>query len=124
MRTSARGYSAVSGEYFVVVTNLCGSATSQRAWLRVVDPASTFTRITTGPIVTDPGAYWGCAWVDYDQDGDGHDSDAFGGDDCDDTTATTALRPGSAMLLASICSTKPSTICSVWCAAGTARGAP
>ncbi len=30
---------------------------------------TTFTKITTGPIVTDGGASWGCSWGDYDGDG-------------------------------------------------------
>src|SRR5262245_39848028 len=30
----------------------------------------TFTRVTTGPIVTDSGHSFGCAWGDYDNDGD------------------------------------------------------
>lgn len=30
---------------------------------------TTFTKITTGPVVTDGGASWGCSWGDYDGDG-------------------------------------------------------
>jgi len=32
--------------------------------------AQTFTRITTGPVVTDAADGQGCAWVDFDNDGD------------------------------------------------------
>src|SRR5512136_1793072 len=35
-------------------------------------PASaqvTLTRVLEGDIANDPGYYWGCAWGDYDQDG-------------------------------------------------------
>ena len=32
-------------------------------------PAQTFTKITTGPIVTDGGNSWGCSWGDYNGDG-------------------------------------------------------
>ncbi len=30
---------------------------------------NTFTKVTTGPIVTDGGESWGCSWGDYDGDG-------------------------------------------------------
>src|SRR5438094_7135609 len=30
---------------------------------------TTFTKITTGPIVNDGGSSFGCAWGDYDDDG-------------------------------------------------------
>lgn len=55
-----------AGDYVVVATNLAGSATSHVAHLDV-DP--TFTKITTGSIVTDVGTGTACAWGDYDGDG-------------------------------------------------------
>lgn len=55
-----------AGAYQVVVSNISGSITSQVAHLEV-DP--TFFKVTTGAIVTDPGAYLACAWGDYDNDG-------------------------------------------------------
>jgi hypothetical protein len=57
---------ADAGGYFVVVTNLSGSVTSRVAHLDV-DP--TFTKITTGDIVTEPNNGFACAWGDYDNDG-------------------------------------------------------
>jgi hypothetical protein len=54
-----------AGDYFVVITNLGGAATSQVAHLEV---DATFTKITSGPIVS-AGAGYGCAWGDYDNDG-------------------------------------------------------
>jgi hypothetical protein len=57
---------ANAGDYLVVVTNSSGSITSQLAHLEV-DPA--FTKITTGPVVTNGGYGFGCAWGDYDDDG-------------------------------------------------------
>jgi hypothetical protein len=54
------------GDYSVVVANAAGSVTSHAPAL-VVDPA--FSKITTGPLVTDLGCSgWG-AWADYDDDG-------------------------------------------------------
>ena len=38
----------------------------------LLGPASaqiTLTRILVGDIATDTGYFWGCAWGDYDQDG-------------------------------------------------------
>ena len=55
-----------AGGYTVVVTNTSGSITSQVALL-VVDTA--FWKITSGPVVTDGGMSWSCAWGDYDGDG-------------------------------------------------------
>jgi hypothetical protein len=55
-----------AGAYEAVVTNISGSITSRVAHLEV-DP--TFTKITTGSIVTDVGYGIGCAWGDYDNDG-------------------------------------------------------
>src|SRR5437867_9809428 len=57
---------ADTGDYTVVVTNVAGSVTSQVARL-TVDP--TFTKITTGEIVTELGMSDGCAWGDYNNDG-------------------------------------------------------
>ncbi|HEY5910351.1 MAG TPA: FG-GAP-like repeat-containing protein [Verrucomicrobiae bacterium] len=58
------------GNYDVVVANACSSATSQVAVL-TVDP--TFTKITSGAIVTDQASFgydvWGGCWGDYDGDG-------------------------------------------------------
>ncbi|MEO8427402.1 MAG: FG-GAP-like repeat-containing protein [Verrucomicrobiota bacterium] len=55
-----------AGGYTFVATNIAGSVTSQVARLEV-DP--TFTKITTGRIVTDSGYSFGCAWGDYNNDG-------------------------------------------------------
>ncbi|HAB17974.1 MAG TPA: FG-GAP-like repeat-containing protein [Verrucomicrobiota bacterium] len=55
-----------AGDYEVVVTDTSGSVTSQTAHLEV---DATFTKITTGKIVTDGGDSFGCAWGDYDNDG-------------------------------------------------------
>ncbi|MBI2949736.1 MAG: VCBS repeat-containing protein [Verrucomicrobia bacterium] len=55
-----------AGGYRVVVTNVAGSRTSGVAKL-VVDP--TFTKITTGDIVTGLATSWGAAWGDFDNDG-------------------------------------------------------
>src|SRR6266853_1343603 len=54
-----------AGEYAIVVTNVAG-ATSQVATL-TVDPA--FTKITTGPIVTDLDHSPGGTWGDFNNDG-------------------------------------------------------
>ncbi len=54
-----------AGEYAIVVTNVAG-ATSNVATL-TVDPA--FTKITTGPIVTDVGYSDGGTWGDFNKDG-------------------------------------------------------
>jgi hypothetical protein len=55
-----------AGDYDVVLTESSGSSTSHPAHLEV-DP--TFTKITTGPVVTSGGFGFGCAWGDYDNDG-------------------------------------------------------
>jgi len=57
---------ADAGDYDVVATAGSSSATSHLAHLDV-DP--TFTKITTGRIVTDVGTGTACAWGDYDGDG-------------------------------------------------------
>src|SRR6266542_864178 len=54
------------GDYTVIVTNAAGSTNSQLARLNV-DP--TFTKITTGNIVTDHATSLGCSWGDFDNDG-------------------------------------------------------
>lgn len=56
---------ADAGNYDVVVTNVGGSITSQVATL-TVDP--TFTKITTGVIVTDAEGSVSGSWADYDND--------------------------------------------------------
>src|SRR6266446_3010151 len=55
-----------AGGYDVVVADLSGSVTSKLATLTV---DATFTKITTGSIVTDLNDYWNSSWADYDNDG-------------------------------------------------------
>lgn len=55
-----------AGGYDAVIADMSGSVTSRVALLEV-DP--TFTKITTGPVVTDGGRSGGGAWADYDGDG-------------------------------------------------------
>jgi hypothetical protein len=55
-----------AGDYDAVMTDGMGSITSRVAHLEV-DP--TFTKITTGPVVTSGGYGSACAWGDYDGDG-------------------------------------------------------
>src|SRR5437762_4017840 len=55
-----------AGGYDVVVADMSSSVTSLVATL-AVDP--TFTKITTGNIVTDRNSYWNGSWADYDNDG-------------------------------------------------------
>ncbi|MBI4327063.1 MAG: VCBS repeat-containing protein, partial [Chloroflexi bacterium] len=55
-----------AGGYTVVVTNITGSVTSRVAKLEV---DATFTKITTGDIVTGLATSWGAAWGDFDNDG-------------------------------------------------------
>lgn len=58
---------SAAGEYLVVVTDGAGlSATSGVAALSV-DP--TFTKLTSRDPVKATGPFFGCAWVDYDDDG-------------------------------------------------------
>ncbi|MBI4661988.1 MAG: VCBS repeat-containing protein, partial [Verrucomicrobia bacterium] len=56
-----------AGDYDAVLTDGSGSVTSRAAHLEV-DP--TFTKITTGDIVTDVASHLSSAWGDYDGDGD------------------------------------------------------
>jgi hypothetical protein len=58
---------ANAGAYTVVVTNLAGAVTSQVARLEV---DAIFTKITTGPLVTDRHYSFLPCWGDYDNDGD------------------------------------------------------
>lgn len=57
---------ADAGAYTAVATNLAGSVTSRVVTLNI-DP--TFTKITTGTLVTDPGLSGDATWADYDADG-------------------------------------------------------
>jgi len=57
---------ADAGPYFVVASDLSGSATSQVAAL-TIDP--TFIKVTEGAIVTDLEASAKASWCDYDGDG-------------------------------------------------------
>jgi hypothetical protein len=54
------------GDYTAVVSNLAGAVTSRVARLEV---DATFTKITTGRIVTDIATSSGLTWGDYDNDG-------------------------------------------------------
>lgn len=56
---------AQQGRYSVVARNSTGTATNF-VYLHV---DTTFTKITTGPQVTDLGSSWGACWGDYDGDG-------------------------------------------------------
>jgi enediyne biosynthesis protein E4 len=56
-----------AGPYTVAVSDINGTNVSRTALLEV-DP--TFTKITTGEIVTDKRHWHGQAWGDYDSDGD------------------------------------------------------
>lgn len=55
-----------AGDYDAVLTDGSGTATSQGAHLEV---DATFTKINTGPIVTDLGYSGGGTWGDYNNDG-------------------------------------------------------
>jgi hypothetical protein len=55
-----------AGDYTVVITDGSGSITSRVANL---DVDTTFTKITSGLIVTEPGKWSACAWGDYDNHG-------------------------------------------------------
>jgi len=48
---------------------LYAAACASLVVLAAVPAAATFTRITTGDIVTTPANYWGGSWGDYDDDG-------------------------------------------------------
>jgi hypothetical protein len=56
-----------AGRYAAIVSNAAGSVTSKVAILDV-DP--TFTKITTGPVVSDTADGENAAWADFDNDGD------------------------------------------------------
>ncbi len=58
-----------AGIYRVIVANAAGAVTSQVATLKLLSVGATFTKITSGSIVTDGGFSGGCAWGDYDGDG-------------------------------------------------------
>jgi hypothetical protein len=58
---------ANAGNYSAAVTDATSATTNSQAALLEVDP--TFTKITTGAIVTDRGDHEGTAWADYDNDG-------------------------------------------------------
>jgi hypothetical protein len=58
---------ADAGSYTVAVTDADGTTNSDAA---VLDVDPTFTKITTGEIVTDKRHWHGQAWGDYDNDGD------------------------------------------------------
>jgi len=58
---------AHAGDYVVHVTDANGLTATSRVATLEVDP--TFTKITTGAIVTDLADHEGVAWVDYDNDG-------------------------------------------------------
>lgn len=55
-----------AGGYSAVVSDITGSITSQVATLEV---DSSFIKITSDPVVTNPGQAWGAAWGDIDTDG-------------------------------------------------------
>src|SRR5437870_228715 len=57
---------ADAGDYSVVASTFSGSATSSVIALSF---DTTFTKITTGSLVTDPGSSRPAAWGDYDNDG-------------------------------------------------------
>src|SRR5262245_35489860 len=54
------------GDYQVIVSAASGSVTSGPAALSL---NMTFTKVTTGPLVTDPGSSLPASWGDYDNDG-------------------------------------------------------
>src|SRR5580765_3066320 len=57
---------STAGLYDVILTDGMASTTSKAARLEV---DATFTKVTSGNIVTDVGYGIGCAWGDYDNDG-------------------------------------------------------
>lgn len=58
---------AQAGSYFVAVTNALGASANSDVAVLDVDP--TFTKMITGPPVTDLGCSYGGSWRDYDGDG-------------------------------------------------------
>ncbi len=55
-----------AGEYQVIASSMSGSVTSGVAALVL---ELTFTKVTSGPLVTDPGSSLPASWGDYDNDG-------------------------------------------------------
>ena len=58
---------SAAGEYLAVVSDASGLSSTSRVATLSVDP--TFTKITSGGIVTDSGRFGGSSWADYDNDG-------------------------------------------------------
>ena len=58
---------ANGGPYFVVASDTSGLSTNSQVATLTVDP--TFTKITTGLVVTDLGGWEGSNWWDFDKDG-------------------------------------------------------
>jgi len=58
---------ADGGPYFVVASDTSGLSTNSQVATLTVDP--TFTKITTGLVVTDLGGWEGSNWWDFDKDG-------------------------------------------------------
>jgi enediyne biosynthesis protein E4 len=69
VQTNDTGLYRVTVQNAYAGTNLFGGPTSREAELRLVVAGSTFSNITTGPVVNDPGNHWGPSWADYDNDG-------------------------------------------------------
>jgi len=58
---------SAAGDYLAVVSDASGLSSTSRVATLSVDP--TFTKITSGGIVTDRGLFGGSSWADYDNDG-------------------------------------------------------
>jgi enediyne biosynthesis protein E4 len=75
---TANGYSICSawgdidndGDLDVYITNGFGNSMGDENFLFLSNNDGTFTRVTTGLVVTDPGWSYGCAFGDIDDDGD------------------------------------------------------